>query len=187
MTKGTHGTDHSLGLGPCYVQGVTDVLQRGWRMGLGRHRRQSTRCVLGPYGAGTAWGNSPQIPLPSWEKGPSPLLTCADFSMGRGRHSWGPPGDVPHQAPPQPCRSDPGAAASDRRREATRKEPAWGAGRGGGTRLPLGAGTSRPPAPAQQRAAAAGLAQLCGFQSCLIDSCFLALPHSPNPHMHFSC
>lgn len=36
-------------------------------------------------------------------------------------------------------------------------------------------------------AAAAGLAQLCGFQRYLIDSFFLTLPHSPNPHMHFSC
>ena len=36
-------------------------------------------------------------------------------------------------------------------------------------------------------AEAAGLAQLCGFQRYLIDSFFPALPHSPNPHMHFSC
>lgn len=36
-------------------------------------------------------------------------------------------------------------------------------------------------------AEAAGLAQLCGFQRYLIDSFFLTLPHSPNPHMHFSC
>lgn len=51
----------------------------------------------------------------------------------------------------------------------------------------LGTASARHRERREGLAEAAGLAQLCGFQRCLIDSFFLTLPHSPDPHMHFSC
>lgn len=64
----------------------------------------------------------------------------------------------------------------------------WGASSSSLPIAPRGHGTL--PGMEQQQGSAGECsrgAQLCGFQSCLIDSCFLAPPLSPNPHMHFSC
>lgn len=100
----------AAGLGACYVQGAADVLQRSSveAAGLadGSRSAQEAKHLLFIRSSLRCWhclGKQPPDPTAEQGgKGPEPLLTCAggDFSVGRGRHSWGPEGDVPHQAPP---------------------------------------------------------------------------------------